>query len=402
MFRLSHHLKKSRPPAYALATILVLLGVALFATGALVTISILESKISNSQKEGLIAYYSAEAGIQDAMWKFNNVASYDAGLRAGNLNASAYSLTLAVDSTRTLVQKVNVSIQSTSPGYATVTSTGLSDNSNFTAQRVVQATVHQGVSAPPSGYAVIAGGAINLNNPNNSFNISGGDLYSGGAITANNRSSINASNKFITSSNSCSCSGSNITISGGTVTNATTLTPPTFDFATNTTNATASYDSSSLAAFETTILSAGGLPGPITYYNGALSISNSWAKNKNLTINGILIVNGSLTINASGSNIKVKDPGGANANKSGIFVENGTTSINSGQLIIAGVLYSSGSITVNNTDNAVINGGLISPSGMTFLTGVNYNITLNQSAINATMGAATPASIQLQHWEEQY
>lgn len=57
-----------RQPGYALATILILLGVAMFSGAAIVTVSTLESKISASQKEGLDAYYVAEAGIESSLW----------------------------------------------------------------------------------------------------------------------------------------------------------------------------------------------------------------------------------------------------------------------------------------------------------------------------------------------
>ena len=76
-------------PAYALATILVLLGVALFGVGALVTISSLEAKVARSQQEGVTAYYVADSGVADALWRLNTNATYNTQLLNGTISVES-------------------------------------------------------------------------------------------------------------------------------------------------------------------------------------------------------------------------------------------------------------------------------------------------------------------------
>ncbi len=126
-----------------------------------------------------------------------------------------------------------------------------------------------------------------------------------------------------------------------------------------------------------------------------------------MTINGLLVVNGNLTINNS-ANITVNHTTGL---PSGIIV-NGNILIEkspnyNGNIIINGILYSTGSITLNKLNSGytfLITGGVTSGNGIMIK---NCSRTIQIVYDNAILvDSLTPSdnspTIVVDHWEEEY
>ncbi len=406
---------QKRKPGYALATILVLLGVSMFGVGALITVSTLESKISRSQQESVTAYYVSEGGVQDALWRINTTPAYKTALAAGTLNVT-YTATNAPATNQgyTVTMKSSVG----GGGYGTIDVTGTSDNGVFVSKRRVVATVFEGAVAgggvsPTGTAAMFSGAAIAVNNPGSTFSIAGGDFYAGGGITFNQTTvnlnggviktpgPYNSNQTTLQNSGGVFASSCSPTPAGGCQAAPSTITAPSFDFTYYSTHYTTKYTA---AQFQTAVSTGGAtvnFPGPVTYITGDVNIGN-WMKNKTVNISGMLIIAGSLGINNSATNaiINVNDPGTGQA---GIFVSN---NINNGYGTwnINGVFYAAGSTNFSSAQTINVNGALISAGPMNINTGFGLTLTYNSTRTAASFAGASGVAqaLSVQYWEEQY
>lgn len=392
----------TRRPAYALATILVLLGVALFGVGALVTISSLEAKVSRSQQEGVTAYYVADSGIADALWRLNNNATYNTKLLNGTLNVT-YTATNVPQAGQGYTVTMVTGAQGA--GYADVSVDATSNNGTFTARRQVITSVFAG--QPNSNQigtnGVMTGGNFATKSGVSSFNINNGGLYARGNVTfAQSNVSVAAQYK-IAASGTYSASGSNIwaTVSASNVPPAPTqLSVPGLNFSNYAATASVTYTPT---AFIQAIKAAGNVKdfyGAITYISGNLNLDAS-LKNASIGIHGLLVVDGNFTIPNGTSNITINvyDPGNS---VSGI-VASKNVSISAGNSNINGVLYAAGTMSLTSLSSFNVSGAMISASDMTFtsISGINVNfLSRYTDAVFGVSGAAQALAVQ--HWEEEY
>ena len=397
----------TKKPGYALATILVLLGVILFAVGASISVSILESKISRSEQEGIRAYYVAEAGVNDALWRLNHIASYGTALQANTLNVtySAVDVPVAGEGFTVLLQNT-----AAGAGYATIDVTSYSTNSTFTAKRHVTTNVFQGPSANPAGtVAVLAGQNVSINNGSGVVTVSGGDLYGGTGVTVNNATLNIASNYILTPSTYSTGGSYTVNKKGINSSNFPPAAPsqvvPGFSFGsyTATSGCTKYYTA---AAFQTYLQSFSAtksvsFAGPVTCVDGGINFGN-WAKNYTITFSGMVIItNGTLdsVSSATNLNILVNDPGNG---KSGIFTQGKIHNIQ-GNWNINGVLYSSADIQLNSSPAMTVNGAIIAGTTITFNTGAPVNISYVATRVNGVgFTGGTASVVNIQHWEDQY
>ena len=387
-----------KKPAYALATILILLGVVLFGIGALVSTSALESKISRSNSEGVRAYYAAEGGIEDALWRLKNTASYSTALLNGTLN-STYSATDKPDVGQGFTVKLVTSSQGA--GYGTIDVVGTSNNSDFTAQRHITDTVFQGpANGVTNNSAFFTGGNASVTNQNGSVTINGGDFYAGSSVTLSNATVNLGTNKFLSTG---TYSGSGTITSGGISASnfpppSSPVTVPGFDFTFYGTppNYTKTYTPAQFNSFISGSGPTVSIPGPVTYIDGPLQL----ATGQNLNITGMLIINGAFSAvgQAKNASITVNDPGNG---KSGIFVLGDIHAI-TGTWNIAGVVYSGGGIHLNNSPVINITGAMVSAGDILLNPKSPITINYNSTIIAASLGTGTPQPIRTLHQEEDY
>jgi hypothetical protein len=397
---------------YALATILILLGVCMFGAAALVTISILESRISRSQQEGTVAYYVAEAGVNDAMWRLNNTTTYQAALSAGTLNAS-----YAVSNQPATGQSFTVTLTTPAEGagYAFIDVIGSSNNGTFTAQRRVQVTVFQGMGGTPvtGDNAFLAGGSATVTNGSSALNILNGDFYARGAVVIN-QATVNGAGRFIETLSTYSSNSSSVTVAGIHASNypppPTSIAIPGYNFAqynslpTNRCTAGQYAAQVQLRCTPTQLRNLIGSNSSFTFNNAVVYVDssltmNSWARNKSITFNGLLVVNGDLSVTGAASNLALtfNNPG---SNVSGLAVA-GNINNSSATWVVNGVYYASGTATFTNSNAITVNGAVIVAGGVSINTGVSFTLNYVSSVITGVLGG-TPTAVQVQHWEEEY
>lgn len=308
----------SRPRrGYALATILILLAVCMFGAAALVTISILESKISRSELEGTIAYYAAEAGIKDAVWRLNNVSTYNTPLNAGTLNA-----TYSVTDKPAVGQGFTVTLLSLaqSNNAAQVDVIGTSNNGNFTATRHIRVTVFQGDPTPSFGaFAFLAGGATTVTNGSSALLVNNGDFYSRSNITINS-ATFNAGTYTINAMGNYTANNSTVTSGGIFAANRppapSAVAVPGYNFAqysglpTNRCTAGQYNGQAQLRCSPAQFQALIGSSNNFTFNNSVVYIDaattfNSWVRNKTITFNGLLVINGNFTVNSAATNFAI-------------------------------------------------------------------------------------------------
>lgn len=392
---------KSRK-GFALATVLVLLGVALFGVGALVSVSSLEAKIARSQGEGLAAYYVADSGMADAVWRLNNDATYKTALLNGTLNAS-YTAQNVPASGQSFIVTMQTSAQGA--GYATVVVEASADNGTFVAQRRLVTEVF--ASAPqqvnPIGEtAALSGGSLSISNGSGAANLNNGNLFSRGSISVH-RTTVNLGTYKVKARGNYSVSSATVNSGGIEAANfppqPADLPVPGVDFAYYQQNATVTYSSNQ---FINAIRNGGtniNFPGPITYVNGNVTL-NSNVRNKNITITGLLVFSGNFSITSAADNVSVNlnNPGN---DQSGIFSA-GNMSLSDGTYNLNGVIYAAGSLSLSGIPSFTLNGGMLSAGSMTITTGASFNLNTQTQYYAVLFGSGGPRAIQVSHWEEEY
>ena len=399
-----------RKKGYALATILVLLGVAMFGVGALVTISALESKISRSQLESVTAYYVTEAGVEDAVWRINNTPAYSNALASGTLNATYTTTNIPATN-----QGYKVTMKSSATlgaGYATIDVVGTDNNGIFTSTRHITTTVFQGTSGAPVGTpALLTGGSLSVVNGNKTISFSGGDLFADSWI-AFTSTGVNMNGGSIRTPGQYSATNTNLTNLGGMYAlncnpppgsgckaPPSAITPPAFDFVAAQANASVTYTSAQFL----TLLKNGGstinLPGPITYVSGDVNFDSS-TKNKTLNITGELVVKGNMSANNSASSliVNVADPG---TGKAGILIS-GAGNFSIGTWTVNGVLYTGGAMNFVSSQQFTVGGALIAGGSISVNPGLGLAVTYNATRVNATFDGSVAQALQTQYWEEDY
>ncbi len=397
---------------YALATILILLGVCMFGAAALITVSTLESKISRSQTEGTVAYYVAESGIQDGIWRLNNNSTYNSALIAGTLNVS-YTTTNVPASGQGFV--VTMTTGALGAGNALVDVVGTSNNGTFTSQRHLQATVFVGSSVPNFGNnAFFGGGGLSITDGSATINVNGGDIFSRGSLTIN-QATINMPGQYMEAVGNYVSNNSTVTSAGThSANNANApadIATPGFNFTQynslpTTKCVTALYASQTQlrctpAQLQTLIGASNNFsfPNAVVYVDGNLTLNN-WVKNKTITINGLFVVNGDMSVTGAATNFhfNVNDPG---SNQSGIIIKSNLNN-SAGTWVVNGVMYASGAMSFSNSQSMTVNGAIVAGGAINVNTGLALNLTYNAARGTAVLGGSAPTAVQTLHWEEEY
>lgn len=399
---------KCQKRGFALATTLVLLAVALIGMGGLLTISRIEARISRSQKEGVQAYYVAEAGAQRAIWEIKNDPELLNHLDEGTLNESFnYQNQIAN------LRDIEIVVASIEPGRAEIVATGKVREDRFPAQRIVKVEIFRGATESALGNIGLYSRSDSDFYGSDNFTVQNGDIYAG-----NNEMFTSAGATIggqILAINDYTAQNSRIISQGIQAANYPPA-PAVVDMA--------GVDFDGLRAAANTyytnnqfkqLIRAGGtieLPGPITFVEGGINIATGQLqqgqRTLNLIVHGLLVVSGNfhfLTPSAPGPwdlDFQVlDDTGGA----SGIIVSNNV--IISGRdnpMSIDGVLYASRAIRFVDTGSLTINGGIIGGS-FNDNTSDNVNLTVDPVKIGEVIGfigGNEPSTLQINHWEEEY
>lgn len=368
-----------------------------------------EIRISKSENAATKAYYLAEAGANEAVFKLKNDATWKSKFLLGTLSGDTVSRNAVFDSNG------SYTIAATSVGDAladvTVTATYLVGSQQ--AKRVIK-TRFARADNPASEWSqsLYGGGTGGQQNGNVTVNrnctINGGKVHANQTIKVTSKSTLTINDAAVSASNNIIVNNqSTLTLNNSTQSEGDpTVGMPQIDFdsasATSLKNrADQTYTAAAFAA-----LPSGTILNGVTFVNG----NAAWT-NKNLTINGILASSGDITISLNANKTVT-----INSNEqtgSGLLGKDDVqVTLDQATLTINGLLYASKELDIdvastNNDATFTITGGVIGwhldidgyDKGACTIT---FDQDLAWAPLDPVLNGTESPIIEVNHWEEQY
>lgn len=396
---------------FVLVTSVLILTTLLMVGSYLISSATSENKIAQAEFLATKNYYLSEAGISEMLWRIKNDETTRNAFLAGALDAS-------YDIGRSNVfgdskAGYQVSARNTVTAEAWVTATSTYQIGNNISQRVVKSYISRATGDPIGwNYSVYSGGRGGQQNGNFTFTGSGVALIAnGGRLHANQVFKVQKAEVIV---NDGAVTSANVitVVSGGALTlnnsyqDAPTSTVEIIPITINSdpenpggnsweNRATATFSTATFNSLpDSTVLTG------IIYVNGG----NARIINKNMTINGVLAVSGSLEVDLDGQSLAINHD---ETYGSGILVNNNLTITTEGGLVlIDGLVYSGNTLEINSqSTDFTINGGvagfdaIITASGLPLI--LNFTPANIEPVIEPEYNPESPL-IQIDHWEEQY
>lgn len=413
---------------------MIILGVMVFSAAYVLSFTLTGSKITGSYELSTKAYYLAEAGLSEAVFKLKNDSTWKNAFETlptpENPTCSSWSIS-PLQRTGGVLSNGSYTVTINNLGCARaeiVSRAEIQLPSGVISRRVVRCDAFKAIGSG-SGVENIAmfsaeGAGLTLRNSAN-VNITGGNVFTGGAIDAQNsaklssnkgieaRSQINTKNSASITANASTtisaadCNGS-ISPWPCNETPPESITMPAIDFDSS---SSTSYKNQADyvyteqefknllggSSYSLTVPVGGGFG--IVYVTGNVTISNS----RQVTVNGLLVVDGNITLENS-SQTTVNNAG--DSAPAGLLAKGKIETKNSAALDANGLVYALNAIDFNNSGHINLNGGIMSGTGITFENSAIVNITYNQQAVNTVLSSAgatgSSPMITLEHWEEEY
>lgn len=373
-------------------------------------LAISDRRISMGQLGSVQAYYVAEAGVRNTLWKLQNDTSWNSSFKAGTLNNQQLNFGSVVMDT----SSISVTVNSVAPGVAQITSTGYKQTNKGTAKRVVQvkASTATGGNLPDAlnSVGLFSSGGITVNGSSNTT------IVGAGTFTNNNMTVNIGQPKKVTMDGAAMAVGritdntGALVATGGKQSSNFPPAPasrqtPSIDF--DSSNPT-SYKNMATIVYTSQQFSNllfnnhnVNLPGPITYVDGGVILNGS---NINFTVTGLLVTSGQIIVNGSNITFTVNSvpngPSGVLSKNQIIF--NGSQSNTN----INGVVYSMGQFIMNGSSSYQfnVNGAIVSDGRFTNNGNIDLKVTYTQSVITSvfSQGSSTSPTIETDHWEEAY
>lgn len=387
----------------------------LFIVTYILSYSITEQSISNSQNLGEDAYYLAEAGIDYMVWmiKHDSPSMYDF-----EHNAAWATSTTKSDPFGTGVGEFTVNLQNSELAHGTITSAGVVTKNGKTAQRVVKTFIYKAIGQ--SGIGNNAGYADgNIGISNSIVNFYNGSAHSNNVFDINNSSMVHVFSDLEAVGNYI-VSGSSVVTIDGTVYSqnyppgASEIVMPAVDFNSSSTDSlinkadiiyTATDFDNLMKANQNLVINNN-----IIYVTGDVELKGA----QTITItSGLLVAERDFTVG-------FKSKWGSREGPSNLYINHasGTPSgvfagrhINfqqyTGTVNVKGVIYANDQLNVLNLDPSTasfdIRGGLVSRKLTITSCWEPVNIVHDNEILIDSIGAAsTSPTIIVEHWEEEY
>jgi len=398
--------KNNHQSGFVLITSTLILAGLLLLGSYLITMASSDAKISQAQFLATKNYYLAEAGINEMIYKIQNDATTREAFIQGTLSSSdnINRTNIFNDSNAGYA----VSAENTIDGEAWITVTSTYQIGNNQSQRVVKAYITMPDNSTPAwDFGLFAGGRGGQQNGN--FNFTGAGIV----LVANNcrlhanqvfkvqGAEVVVNNGSVTSSNVINIvAGGKLTLNNSYQQSPTsTVDMLQIDFDSTDpmswkNRATVTYAANQFKNLPNNTVLTG-----IIYVNG-----NAQLTGKNLTINGVLVANGSIDITTAGRNLLVNK----HSTYGGGLLSKGNLKITSagGNVTVNGLVYSGNTLDITSAGTVfVINGAMagfdsrVTASGGAItlnFTPENFNNVVDpQYNVNAPL-------IEIDHWEEQY
>ncbi len=400
------HVINNQRKGFVIILVATIMTALLFLTGYFLEQSTSEIKISKSENTATKSYYLAEAGINEAIYRLKNNSDWRIKFLAGSLINETFTRNNVFDTQGSYTITAN----SLTPALADITATATYNLGNQQARRVIKTRLARATNPvfnwSQSFYAGGVGGQQNGNlTVERNCTVNGGILHANQNLKVTSKSKFTVNNAQVTSSNNIIVnSGSSLVLNNSTRQEGLPLVAmPQVDF-----------DSASPLSYKNranqiyTATQFASLPGN-TILNGITFISgNAVWNNKNLTINGLLVSSGSITIDLEDDKILTIN---SHASGSGILSKKSLV-INAeenAQININGLLYSTSFFDMVFEDSASfdLTGGIIGwhinlDGDDTGVCVITYDESLVLTPLDPVYNSGDSPIIEVNHWEEQY
>ena len=377
------------------------------------TFTLTEKKISSSQAASVQAYYLAESGVNEAIWKLKNDAAWKSNFESSDSWSTTTVRTSALYPNASYV----ITVTNSSKANAAIVVTGKINLGLASSQRVIKTNIYKALGESAIGHnGEYADGNIDMSGTN--LSVLNGGIFSNNNIIVNYWSHISATGDVKAVGNINVNNQSSISASS---TQSSNLHPPapdpiampavSFDNAGDASSYkarashiyTAKQFSDLLYANRNKTLTLNG----ITYVTGDVTIEYY----NDIVINGCLVADGNITVGENTlscifggrSNVTINNPG--DGSPSGLFSK-GRIDFElcmenfSGQAVV----YANDKINVLALPNQIaITGALISRKLTLTSLWQGFTITYDPDIVNPSIGNPTYSPvITVDHWEEEY
>lgn len=389
-----------------LIAVTVILAALLFLGSYFLEQSTGEIRISNSENAASKTYYLAEAGANEAIYKFKSDSTWKTKFLTGALANDTITRTAVFDANG----GYTISATSVSDALADVTVTATYNVGGQQAKRIIKSRFARATNpADTWGQSMYGGDTSTQQNGN--VTVSRTCTVNGGTLQANQNFKV-TNHATLTVNDAAVQANNNIIVNGGgsLVLNNSTKTEgvpavgmPQLDFDSSSGTSLKNRADQTYTAAAFSALPSGTTLNGVTYVTG----NASWT-NKNLTVNGILAASGDITLSLGSSyTVTINSASGG----SGLLGKNNiSATVTGGHLTINGLVYGVKDLTITAKSNPTfsVHGGIL---GFHLQVGDNDNtgscaITYDQSLASGPLdpvynGSESPI-IEVNHWEEEY
>jgi Tfp pilus assembly protein PilX len=406
--------KGSGRQGFILIATVIVMSLLLFLSTYVISFSITELKISSSQSAATQAYYLAESGVAEAIWRIKNDSSWKNNFETSD----NWNISYTRDPALYPNGSYRIDIQNTGLARGEITVTGYIRVGNSTAQRVIKTTVYKAIGDNPmEDISEYADGNIDMSGT--VLKVFNGGIFSNGNVTTNFFSVINVDKALRATGNLVRNFTSSVIAS---LINTHNENPPapaplpmpavSFDnpsdpnsYKSRADHVYTAQQFSDLLWNDTNLTLDG-----ITYVTGDVSIKGT----QNLTINGALVADGDITLGENTllccwnwrcgrSHIIMNKP--ATSSPSGLIAKGRVDfELCLDSLEGTGIIYANDKINVLSLPNKIaITGGMFSRKITLTSLWQGFEIIYDNDAIIYALGNPLFSPIvTVEHWEEEY
>ncbi len=381
----------------------------LLLTGYLLEQARSEIRIAVSEQQATTAYYLAEAGSNEAIYKLKNDSTWKSKFLTGTFTNDSFTHSNLFGGTGSYT----VTASSAGDALVDITVTATYSAGGQQSKRVIK-TRYTRATNPADTWGQSMYGGDTSTQQNGNVTVSRNCTVNGGTLQANQNFKITNHATLTVNSAAVKASNNLIVNGGGTlVLNNSTRTEgvasvamPQVDFDSSSATSLKNRADQTYTAAQFTALPSGTTLNGVTYVSG-----NATWTNKNLTINGILAASGDISITLTSAYTLAINDGNVASGGSGLLGKNNiTASVTGGHLTIRGLVYAVKDLTVTakSTPTFSVTGGVLGfhlslgdndTSGTCTIT---YDSTLASSPLDPALNGNESPIIQVNHWEEEY
>jgi Tfp pilus assembly protein PilX len=401
---------KNKRRGFILIAVTFVTALLLLMSAYILNFTLTELKISTSQSTATQAYYLAESGVAEAIWRIKNDSTWKNGFE----NNSNWTMTYTRNESLFANGSYTINIVNSGLARGEITVTGKIAKGASTAQRVIKTSVFKATGENPLGdVAEYADGNIDISA--SIMHVYNGSLYSNNNIILNLFSGVDVDNKV--------SAGVRIVKQSTSILNAATIIEGADELPMPAVSFDNASDPNSLKSRANNIYTASQFSNllwnntsltlnGITYVTGDVEIKGG----RDLTINGVLVTDGDVYLGKNTLFCCWKTSGCFN--RSDVVINKTSTSSPSGiiskgkinfELCLGnftanGLIYANDQINMLSfTNSMTVTGGIISRKLSLASIWQGMNIIFNNDNIIAGLGSSIFSPVvTVEHWEEEY